>query len=244
MFQIMGCVYKLTNRQNGMSYVGQVSKPGKTLEDRLYEHIKNARNGCMNLISCAIREFSIENFDQTILASSDDIDEIDTLECAYIKQFDCNASSGGHGYNMTAGGQRTFGFKWSEKSCDKKRQHCVVSRDLLSEDLKTMTWADLTIKYKVSCLVLRRWTREFGLVKTRIQHKVNNQHVGKWTSLEEEALLNLYLTGLTKQQIASALNRSLTAIDVKLARLKKLRNVTHRRFRNQHQCPESFTVKT
>jgi len=135
---------------------------------------------------------------------------------------------------MTSGGQGTTGFKWSEKSRDKKRQHCPVDLTTLDADLKELSWIDAAQKYNVACSTIRRWALEFGIQKLPIKQKFNNQIVGKWTEADEVKLLEMYLLGSSLSDIAMCLIRSKTAIVVKLARLKKFHNVKQRRFRNQH----------
>jgi DNA-directed RNA polymerase specialized sigma24 family protein len=75
-----------------------------------------------------------------------------------------------------------------------------------------------------------------------VQLSFNNQHKGKWSSSDEDALVQMYLEGRPMQEMADVLRRSLTAIVVKLARLKVHRGIRHRRFRNQHQPVGTFTV--
>lgn len=52
----MGCVYLLTNRANGLMYVGQTIF---MLEKRLDEHSRNTRHGSDYLLHAAIRNKEI-----------------------------------------------------------------------------------------------------------------------------------------------------------------------------------------
>lgn len=233
----MGCVYKLTNKQNGLSYVGQVAKPGKTLDIRLREHRRDAQGGIQHLLSCAIREFGWDAFEYVELVSDiDDVEEIDRLERRYIKEFDTNVSGGGVGYNMTAGGQGTFGFKWSEKSRDKKRVHCPMTRYELEKLGHEMRVTDIALKYGVYVGTVIRWFQQFGIVRHRIKQTVNNQNKGAWSVLDEAKLLHLYDQGKSFAEIACALERSATAVIVKFNRLRKRLGLvgTARRRKNQH----------
>lgn len=239
----MGCVYRIVNRTNGLSYVGQVTKLGKTAEDRFREHVKDARCGVRHELASAIRASGFDAFSCVVLAESTDDAEIDVLERYYIAYFNTNVTQGGRGYNMTSGGQGTSGFKWSEASRDKKRRQCPVTRDELKADIDALPWLDVANKHSVSALALCRWVREFDLVKRRVQLQVNNQNKGAWSVDDEDRLIELYVTGSSNDEIAHVLCRTMTSVVVKLARLKRKRGLRHRRFRNQHQPVGIFKVK-
>lgn len=229
----MGCVYKLTNLQNGLLYIGLTTK---TLDERWRDHLKNSKHGCEHLISIALREFGEAAFTRDVLVECDDVEQLRELEREFIKKFDTNVSCGGVGYNSTAGGQGTAGFKWSQTSRNKKRISCPVSREQLQCELNTLSWSDVAHKYSVAQTTVRRWAREQSLCKPRTQSVFRNQFVGLWTAEDEETLLSLYLSEKrTIADIANALNRSITSISVKLSRLKKKHQITERRFRNGYQ---------
>lgn len=232
----MGCVYKLVNRQNGLTYVVQVCVPGKTFNDRLNEHCKNARNNCTNLLSCAIREFGIESFDCDVLIIDDDPQKLDDLERQYIEEFNTNATNGGHGYNMTSGGQGTSGFKWSEQSRDKKRKICPIARDELITLGQRLTTQEIATQFCVASSTVTSWFDRYDLVKPKLQRLINNQHSGAWTYESEMNLLKMYNEGKSYEEIAETLNRSVSAIAVKNARLRKKFNLIGgpRRRKNQH----------
>ena len=129
----MGCIYCITNRVNGLMYVG---KSSKTHMKRFYDHCKLARNGGRNLLSCAIREFGEHTFECLKLADEDDALKLDFLERKFICELNTNASQGGIGYNMTSGGQGNNGHRWSDVSKRKKLIVCPLSRDELNKMLQ------------------------------------------------------------------------------------------------------------
>lgn len=88
-------IYLITNRITGDRYVGKTSR---TIEDRWYQHKKNAEYGQETYLYRAMRKYGIDNF--TIEHLSDGLDEeeillIDQLHPEY------NMTSGGDGGNTS-----------------------------------------------------------------------------------------------------------------------------------------------
>ena len=88
-----GFIYKITNKVNGKSYIGQTRK---SVEFRWRQH-KNSRD-CYDLHK-AIREYGESNFEVTTLKECD-YSELDKWEIYYISQYNTFKD----GYNMTKGG--------------------------------------------------------------------------------------------------------------------------------------------
>ncbi len=237
----MGYVYKITNTITNDSYVGIVLKEGKTIEDRFKEHVRQSNSGCVTILHAAIREFGEEKFTYCELASSDNDNTLLDLEIFFIQQLGTNLCLCGKGYNMTIGGQGTSGFKWSEESRKKKKIPCNIEKIVLEEELSTCTWSDLSVKYGVGIAALRSWACDMGLVKKRLKQKISNQYTASWSEEEKDRLLNLYDEGKSMKEIAEILNRTVGAVTVKFARIRKEKNITRRRFRNQHS--KSFIIK-
>lgn len=86
-------VYKITNLDNGKSYIGQTKF---TAEKRFKEHAKSE-----SCIGNAIRKYGEEQFDLEVLATCETREEAYELEIAFINFFDCMAPNG---YNLTEGG--------------------------------------------------------------------------------------------------------------------------------------------
>lgn len=100
-------IYKITNKINGMAYIGQTKR---TLEARWKSHVHDAR--CANhrtkfKLQNAILEFSPENFtiEQIDVAASHE--EADQKEMYWIRHFDTFEN----GYNSTLGGKNGGGGK-------------------------------------------------------------------------------------------------------------------------------------
>ena len=69
------------NKLNGKIYVGKTTR---TLEERTAEHLRNSRK---SYIDRALRKYGIENFEITVLAECDTIEELNRLEKFYIRVF-------------------------------------------------------------------------------------------------------------------------------------------------------------
>lgn len=102
-----GIIYKVTNKLNGKSYIGQ------TIEE-LYKRKQRHENSKGNYyFISAIRKYGKNNFEWGILEHCDSKEELDEMEFHYIKQYN---SFGKEGYNLTYGGEGSQGRKLSEKT--------------------------------------------------------------------------------------------------------------------------------
>ncbi len=112
----MGCIYRIFNKINGKSYIGQFCKDNP--RQRFTTHKSNARNEQNDqYIYRAIRKHGVENFEFSLICKCDN-SELDDLEIRYIKEYE---SFGPKGYNMTSGGQGVRNFKHDEKTKEKLR---------------------------------------------------------------------------------------------------------------------------
>lgn len=104
-------VYKITNQVNGKVYVG---KTVKSLGRRwaVHKYMAKTGKGCP-ILSAAIRKYSPSNFKIEPLATAVSIEELNSLEIQAIAKHQSNDRS--YGYNLTVGGDGSFGFHQSEK---------------------------------------------------------------------------------------------------------------------------------
>ena len=113
-------IYKLTNMQTGMEYIGATTQ---LLERRLNNHQSAARpNGRTYLISKAIRESGWDSFAVEVLHEPSSLDELMRLEAEEIAR---HRTMTPLGYNMTLGGVGTQG-----------RLHSASTRDKISAQTK------------------------------------------------------------------------------------------------------------
>jgi group I intron endonuclease len=91
----MGFIYKITNKENGMIYIGQTIQ---SLEDRWRQHRKKSST-CLYL-KRAFEKYGIDNFIFEMICSCDN-EELDKLEIQYMTEFNSIVPNG---YNLREGG--------------------------------------------------------------------------------------------------------------------------------------------
>lgn len=121
----MGIVYLIKHRASRRGYVG---KTERSLPERLNEHVAAARAGSRTLIGRAIAKHGIDAFDVLQLEEVADVTALNESEKRWISDLDTNACRGGHGFNMTDGGEGTKGLRASEETRAKLRNR-VISRE-------------------------------------------------------------------------------------------------------------------
>ena len=89
-------IYKITNLVNGKCYIGQTIN---TVEHRWAGHCRSS--GCPALAK-AIAKYGKDNFIYYAIDTTSSLEELDRLECYWIKRFNSIAP---FGYNLTSGGQ-------------------------------------------------------------------------------------------------------------------------------------------
>lgn len=94
---MFGIIYKITNKINGKSYIGQTTL---ILEERMTKHFSK-NSGCP-IMEKAIKKYGKDNFDIEILGTF--LEELlDLAEIAAIKEY---GTLSPNGYNLTEGGGR------------------------------------------------------------------------------------------------------------------------------------------
>lgn len=103
-------IYKLTNKTNGMGYIGATIQP---FEQRLRGHFDASKTKRNTLLAQAIREFGLDNFSSEILRYARNSHELMYLEIQAIKAHGTLAPAG---YNMTSGGKGTMDHRLLEST--------------------------------------------------------------------------------------------------------------------------------
>lgn len=104
----MGCVYKITNKINGKSYIGYTTR---TVEARWKQHIvcakKHQKDGSYNdAFKRAIRKYGEDNFSVEIIEESNDKHYLQEREKYWIDYYNTlTINKNSWGYNETVGGQ-------------------------------------------------------------------------------------------------------------------------------------------
>ena len=99
----MGCVYLITS-PSGKQYVGMTTR---TLEQRWSEHIRYSKKRECTLHH-ALCKYDFDSFQVVEQFYSDDLNQLREKEKELIARLK-------PAYNMTAGGEGTNGYRWSEK---------------------------------------------------------------------------------------------------------------------------------
>lgn len=126
-------VYKITNKINGKIYIG-ITNQGSGV--RYYKHWSDARKGDPCPIHKAMAKYGKENFTLEIIDFADTYEELKEKEKFYIKKF--NSMDRSIGYNLTEGGDGTFGRFHSEETKEKIRQK-ALGRKASEEAKKKMS---------------------------------------------------------------------------------------------------------
>lgn len=118
--EVYGIIYKITNKINNHSYIGQTKNKrgfngrydssGVGIE-RVYRYYKREQKGgrfCNNYLLNALEKYGLDAFDVCeVLDTAMSAEELDEKEIYYIDYFD----SYNNGYNLTLGGERGCGEK-------------------------------------------------------------------------------------------------------------------------------------
>ena len=113
-------VYKITNKVTNKVYIG-ITNQGSGARYR--HHWYESRIGEPSPIHRSMAKYGEENFTLEIIDFADTYDELKEKEKYWIKQY--NSTDRTIGYNLTEGGDGTFGKKHSEETKDKIRQKAI-----------------------------------------------------------------------------------------------------------------------
>lgn len=126
-------VYKITNKVNNKIYIG-ITNQGAGV--RYLHHLYEARSGSPFPIHNAIRKYGKNNFTLEIVELCETSEILKEREKYWIAFY--NSTDRSIGYNMTEGGDGTFGRKHSEETKEKIRQK-ALGRKISEETRKKMS---------------------------------------------------------------------------------------------------------
>lgn len=117
------CIYKITNKWDGKSYIGQ--SIGKVAE-RWRAHCRWNKQ-YRSAIGSAIIKFGVGNFDFSVIKIVGTLEELNYFEKYYIGHYDTIAPSG---YNLTSGGDNFYCSEETKKrqSDSALRRHALTER--------------------------------------------------------------------------------------------------------------------
>ena len=128
---LTGVVYRIYNKLNGKSYIGQTTEP-----DRRIRRHYNGRGNSPHLAN-AIKIYGKESFHYETLEDNVPEELLSKLEILNIRFF---GSLTPNGYNLTIGGEGTRGYKASEET-KRKISKANKGRTLSSETRQKMSKA-------------------------------------------------------------------------------------------------------
>src|ERR1019366_1537616 len=103
---MFGIIYRITNAETCMEYVGQTVQ---TLRKRWIEHLSHARQGkSKSYMSRSLRKYPINSFSAEVLHGCEIQEEMDFVEIFYIQLLNTKAP---YGYNLADGGGGVSGWK-------------------------------------------------------------------------------------------------------------------------------------
>lgn len=128
-------VYKITNKITNKIYIG-ITNQGSGARYR--HHWYESRIGEPSPIHRSMAKYGEDNFTLEIIDFADTYDELKEKEKYWIKQY--NSTDRKIGYNLTEGGDGTFGRMHSEETKEKIRQK-ALGRKASEETRKKMSEA-------------------------------------------------------------------------------------------------------
>ena len=182
-------VYKITNKVTNKVYIG-ITNQGSGARYR--HHWYESRIGEPSPIHRYMAKYGEENFTLEIIDFADTYDELKEKEKYWIKQY--NSIDRTIGYNLTEGGDGTFGRKHSEETKEKIRQK-ALGRKLSDETKKKMS--DIR-RGKCSDKQKEHLSKLQDQCKRKVyQYDKNGEFVAEYDSIIEAANAN----GLNKDTI-------------------------------------------
>lgn len=104
-----GCIYKIVNKLNGKTYVGQTIS---TISHRFSQH-KKASTKYNTYLYNAIKKYGIDNFKIEQIDTASSLEELNNKEIYWIKTLNTKYPNG---YNIANGGNGVKGFKHSAET--------------------------------------------------------------------------------------------------------------------------------
>lgn len=194
-------VYKITNKVTNKIYIG-ITNQGSGARYR--HHWYESRIGEPSPIHRSMAKYGEDNFTLEIIDFADTYDELKEKEKYWIKQY--NSTDKSIGYNLTEGGDGTFGRKHSEETKDKIRQK-ALGRKVSEETKRKMSETKLgkcSDKQREHLLKLT-----VGQSKKIYQYDTNFNLIGEYNSIKEASKI----TGIDRNTIGRQLKKEVNPGD-------------------------------
>lgn len=194
-------VYKITNKVTNKIYIG-ITNQGSGARYR--HHWYESRIGEPSPIHRSMAKYGEDNFTLEIIDFADTYDELKEKEKYWIKQY--NSTDKSIGYNLTEGGDGTFGRKHSEDTKEKIRQK-ALGRKVSEETKKKMSETRLgkcSDKQREHLLKLT-----VGQSKKIYQYDTDFNLIGEYDSIKEASKI----TGIDRNTIGRQLKKEVNPGD-------------------------------
>ena len=194
-------VYKITNKVTNKIYIG-ITNQGSGARYR--HHWYESRIGEPSPIHRSMAKYGEDNFTLEIIDFADTYDELIEKEKYWIKQY--NSTDKSIGYNLTEGGDGTFGRKHSEETKEKIRQK-ALGRKVSEETKKKMSETRLgkcSDKQREHLLKLT-----VGQSKKIYQYDTDFNLIGEYNSIKEASKI----TGIDRNTIGRQLKKEVNPGD-------------------------------
>jgi group I intron endonuclease len=122
-------IYKITNTLNGKVYIGLTTT---SLAERFRDHKSRARTGADSLLCRAMRKYGVDVFTAEVLTTVETREDLVKAEQRFIAEY--GAMDRSQGYNMTAGGEGTWGRAYSEET--RAKMSAAAKRQMLDEEMR------------------------------------------------------------------------------------------------------------
>ena len=199
-------VYLVTNKINGMQYVGQTVD---SLKQRWKEHVSESKSGTTYHFHRALRKYGVDKFSLCILHGCDTKEEMDFVETFYITLLNTKSPMG---YNLTYGGDGTLGYKHTEEAKRKQsethrgKKRTKESIRKTAEAHRGMKHSEETIK-KMSEAAKGRKFSEVTLLKMSLA-KLGTKQTPETIAKRVKKLMGHKVTAETRAKISTARRRS------------------------------------
>ena len=184
-------IYLFTNKINHKRYVGQ----SLNIRRRFNKHMLRMRNKWNYPLYNALNKYGLENFDYEIIYTIEDkncsIEELTNLlnekEIYYIELYD----SFNNGYNLTKGGESISGYKFSEESCERRKE---ISKEIQNDGRNKVFVYNVKTKEYSDAPTLKSFLKSVGS---------NSKHAAGATII----ICNEWIVARTKEQLEEKIQK-------------------------------------
>ena len=178
-------IYKITNKENQKSYIGQSINIDKRVKEHFWKAKLPKERSYNSILHQAIRKYGEDSFSVKIIEECS-VEELDEKEKYYIKQ--CNTITP-NGYNISTGGQKTKAIPLFCKVCNvqiTRYSKSGLCRDCYNNSLRKerpskeelqnllfqFNFSIVGRMFGVSDNSIRKWCKVYGLSTKASDYKI------------------------------------------------------------------------